>query len=68
VISADMVPVPSPTPPRLNTGKWIVCEVGGKWAAIQPWAEPVYWLRWFDTFEDARDFVRDAIARASITA
>jgi hypothetical protein len=55
------VPVPPPT-----GGKWSVCEVGGKWAAVQPWATPVYWLRYFDTFAEAYAFVQQVMAKEAI--
>jgi hypothetical protein len=56
----------TPAPSRSTYGKWALCEVGGKWAAIQPWAAPVYWLRYFDTFGEAKAFIEDAVAKAAI--
>lgn len=50
-----------------HPGKWKVCPVGDRWGAFQPWAGSVYWLRLFDTFKLASDFVRDATAKAART-
>jgi hypothetical protein len=66
------VPVPAcdvpltPSPTRTTTGKWNVVPIGDKWAVIQPWAEPVYWLRYFDSFDEAKIFVKNVVDRMSI--
>lgn len=57
------VPVPVP-----HTARWKVCQVGDRWGAFQSWAGPVYWLRLFDTFQLATEFVRDATAKAARVA
>jgi hypothetical protein len=47
--------------------KWKVITVGDKWGAMQPLAGPVWWLRLFDSFQLANDFVQAATAKASVT-
>lgn len=48
-------------------GRWTVCEVAGKWGAFQSLAGPVYWLRLFDTYMEATEFVRLAELRMAVT-
>jgi len=42
--------------------------VGDKWGAMQSLAGPVYWLRLFDTYDEAREFVRAAMAKMARTS
>lgn len=55
----QVVPVPIP-----HSARWRVCQVGDQWGAFQPWAGSVYWLRLFDSFQAAGDFVKDAVAKS----
>ena len=76
-VPTDTVPVmpvlvPAGTPTMLRPGhvtisKWKVCPIGRQWGAYQPWAGEVYWLRLFDSFSEAIQFVQSAIAKAAIT-
>lgn len=74
------VPVNAPAPP-LSAGahlhqavpaaiphsvRWKVCQVGDRWGAFRPWAGSVYWLRLFDTFAAATEFVKTAMYKASV--
>ena len=54
------VPVTVPVPKR-----WRISQVAGKWGAFQSWAGNVYWLRLFDSYDEAAKFVREAVEKAS---
>lgn len=60
------VNVPAPTVPVPST-RWQISAIGGQWGAFQLWAGPVYWLRLFDTFAEAIQFVQKVMAKAAIT-
>lgn len=47
-------------------GHWQISAIGDKWGAFQSWAGPVYWLRLFDSFREASEFVRSAMARMRV--
>ncbi len=46
--------------------RWQIECMGDRWGAFQWQCGPVYWLRFFDTFAEAQEFVKMAIARAAV--
>jgi hypothetical protein len=54
------------TPGRVVIGKWVISQVGGRWAAIQPYVDPMHLLRYFDTYGEAVRFAQGVADREAI--